>query len=102
MNDLRHRNRLVVFRVTQEEYEALQHACTEEGARTLSDFTRSRLLGEARIDAGSKLHDRFIGIEQQLVALQMVLNRFNHLLDERLARLPASILTAAEKQDPPL
>jgi hypothetical protein len=36
------RNRILIFRLTQEEYEALQSASA--GARSLSDFARSKLL----------------------------------------------------------
>ena len=36
------RNRILIFRLTQEEYEALQTASA--GARSLSDFARSKLL----------------------------------------------------------
>jgi hypothetical protein len=38
------RNRVVIFRVTQEEYSHLETACTIGGARSLSDFARSRVL----------------------------------------------------------
>ena len=38
------RNRVVVFRVTEEEYRHLRHTCVERGGRSLSDFTRTELL----------------------------------------------------------
>jgi hypothetical protein len=38
------RNRAVLFRVTQEEYEALQAVSASSGARTISDFVRAALL----------------------------------------------------------
>ena len=38
------RNRAVVFRVTQEEYEALRAVSAKTGARNISDFVRSTLL----------------------------------------------------------
>jgi hypothetical protein len=37
------RNRTLIFRLTQEEYDSLQAASS--GARSLSDFARERLLG---------------------------------------------------------
>ena len=41
------RNRVVLFRLTQEEYAQVQQACTEESARSVSDFARARILGQA-------------------------------------------------------
>ena len=37
------RNRILIFRLTQEEYDALQSASA--GARSLSEFARAKLLG---------------------------------------------------------
>jgi len=37
------RNRLLIFRLTQDEYDALQAASSEKGARSLSDFARTQL-----------------------------------------------------------
>jgi hypothetical protein len=39
------RNRVVLFRLTQEEYQQVQEACQEGGARSVSDFARARILG---------------------------------------------------------
>ena len=39
------RNRVLIFRLTQDEYEALQIASS--GARSLSDYARARLLAPA-------------------------------------------------------
>ena len=41
------RNRTVLFRLTQEEYSALQAACSAGSARSLSDFARERILADA-------------------------------------------------------
>jgi hypothetical protein len=38
------RNRVVLFRLTQDEYESLQTASSVEGARSFSDFARTKLL----------------------------------------------------------
>ena len=45
MADIRARNRAVIFRVTEEEYTHLKKACYAGGGRSLSDFTRLKLLG---------------------------------------------------------
>ena len=38
------RNRTVIFRLTQEEYQQLEAICSAGGARSLSDFARSKVL----------------------------------------------------------
>jgi hypothetical protein len=45
MAQVRARNRAVIFRVTEEEYTHLKNACSAGGGRSLSDFTRLKLLG---------------------------------------------------------
>lgn len=44
MSVLRPRNRLVNFRLNQEEYETLKAACSSNGARSISDFARSAVM----------------------------------------------------------
>ena len=43
MTVMRKRNRLVSFRLSEQEYEALQNYTLTEGARSISDFARSTL-----------------------------------------------------------
>ncbi len=45
MTVTKRRDRLVVFRLTDEELEVLRQACMARGGRSLSDFARSELLG---------------------------------------------------------
>jgi hypothetical protein len=69
------RNRIVVFRLSQDEYRSLQDACIRAGARNLSDFTRSEVL--ERLDAeavGGHLSRRFASLEQQIATMQFQLN----------------------------
>jgi hypothetical protein len=69
------RNRVVVFRLSQEEYRSLKEACDRAGARNLSDFTRSEVLECLNSDAfGGHLARRFASLEQQIAALQFQLN----------------------------
>jgi hypothetical protein len=63
------RNRILIFRLTQDEYQALQAASA--GARSLSEFARAKLLdapaGAAPIDAQlSELKNKMNRIEQML------------------------------------
>jgi hypothetical protein len=44
MSVLRPRNRLVNFRLSEDEFEKLRSACLESGARSISDFARSAVL----------------------------------------------------------
>jgi hypothetical protein len=71
MSDSQSRNRLVVFRVTQGEYDSLKEACSEKGGRNLSEFTRSELLNAARSDSlGGVIEKRFSEVERRLSGLQ--------------------------------
>jgi hypothetical protein len=64
------RNKVLIFRLTQDEYQALQTASS--GARSLSDFARTKLLrslGEPAID-------------QQLLELKSTVTRIAELLEK--------------------
>jgi hypothetical protein len=75
------RDRVVVFRLTEDEYAALKNACSERGERSLSAFTRSELLACAR---HSSLHDtldsRFSVLEERLTELKEELEQICRLL----------------------
>jgi len=65
------RNRVVVFRLAQAEYQKLKDVSTRNGARNLSDFVRSELL--AYIHSGTvteHLHRRFDSLEHRIAELQ--------------------------------
>ena len=47
MSILKPRNRLVNFRLTEEEFVYLRDACLAQGARSISDFARSAVLRQA-------------------------------------------------------
>ena len=57
MSVLKPRNRLVNFRLTEEEYAALYLASGKSGARSLSDFARSAVLRAMESVEGSNGHD---------------------------------------------
>jgi hypothetical protein len=44
MQSLKRRDRAVIFRLTEDEYNNLATACRQRGARNLSDYARSELL----------------------------------------------------------
>jgi hypothetical protein len=62
------RNRILIFRLTQEEYDALQSASA--GARSLSEFARSKLL--ASLDpVGAQLSD----LQLKVARIEQLLER---------------------------
>jgi Mobilization protein NikA len=64
------RNKILIFRLTQDEYQALRSASS--GARSLSDFARTRLLGSLGEPA----------IDQQLLELKSTVARIAELLEK--------------------
>src|ERR1035441_124710 len=78
------RNRIVVFRLSQDEYRSLQEACTRAGARNLSDFTRSEVLECLNSDAvGGHLARRFASLEQQIAVVQFQLSNLLQGVDRK-------------------
>jgi hypothetical protein len=69
---LKPRNRVVVFRLTQDEYQELKTVSSVRGARNISDFARSELL--SAIGRGS-------AVDRKLSNLESVLQRVAQLLE---------------------
>ena len=63
------RNRILIFRLTEEEYEAVQSASS--GARSLSDYARAKLLTSVKEPP----------LDQQLSDLRGTVARIAELLD---------------------
>jgi hypothetical protein len=63
------RNKILIFRLTQDEYQALQTASS--GARSLSDFARTKLLGSLGEPA----------LDQQILELKSTVQRIAELLE---------------------
>ena len=82
MASLHQRNRMVVFRLSQEEYNNLKSACAAAGGRNLSDFTRTELLTLVQTDGRhSVVERRFVEIERKLDDLYAFIRR----MSERIA-----------------
>jgi hypothetical protein len=82
MNSLDPRNRVVVFRLSQEEYQALKTACSVRGGRNLSEFTRSELLAMIQSESiGHMVQKRLTQVEQTLTDLSAVLVSLHNRLD---------------------
>ncbi len=80
------RDRVVVFRLSQEEYRSLKEACDSCGARNFSDFTRSGLLASLLPAGGVPNHvqTRFATLEQQLTELQGAVTHLIQLLERAI------------------
>ena len=71
---LKRRDRLVVFRLSQDEYEGLRAACTERGAPSISSFARAELLNSLN-------RDRSSGVPGQLSKLESSVQRITQILE---------------------
>ena len=81
---LKPRNRIVVFRLTEEEYECLKSACSLSGGRTLSDYTRSELLSIVHSNSPEGVIGRQVSeINEKLTDLHTLLNKLVKLLPAR-------------------
>ena len=88
------RNRLVVFRLTEEEYEGLKAACSAAGIRNLSEYTRSELLLTLHSDATElAIQRRFQDVDHKLEELGSLLQQVFDILGME-ADEPASTGTA--------
>jgi hypothetical protein len=76
MASFNQRNRIVVFRLTQDEYNTLKSACVAAGGRNMSDFTRSELLALVQSGSGKPvIEQKFVEIERKLTDLHAFVQR---------------------------
>ena len=75
MPALKRRNRIVVFRLTQEEYASLKNACVHRGARNVSDFARNALLSSMAADGPPALDRRMAELESSVQHIRELLER---------------------------
>ncbi|MBV9760566.1 MAG: hypothetical protein JO340_08380 [Acidobacteriaceae bacterium] len=77
------RDRIIVFRVSEQEYNCLRSACDAAGGHSLSEYTRSELLsGMHPGSSESLLLQRFREMEKKLTELQQLTA---HMLECMLA-----------------
>jgi hypothetical protein len=82
MSALSPRNRIVVFRLSQDEFETLKCACAEKGGRNLSEFTRSELLNFLRAQPPEYLiHSKLDAIERQLTVMRTDMQEMSQFRD---------------------
>ncbi len=73
MTTLKTRNRLVNFRVTEEELQSLKMACLMKGARNTSDFARTAVLESvgAQVEPGSMIQGRLALMDSKLSQIEL-------------------------------
>jgi len=85
MRVLRPRNRLVIFRLSEQEYQNLKTACAEEEARSVSDFARSAVLRS--VETGGPIEKtietRIAVLARRLGDLEAGVKRILRLLEGR-------------------
>jgi hypothetical protein len=71
---IKRRDRIVLFRLSQDEYEGLRAACTQRGGASISSFARSEILRALDRDGASR-------VSQQLSCLQSSVQRITEILE---------------------
>ena len=83
MSVLKPRNRLVYFRISEDEFQKVARMCQSEGARSLSDFARSamqRLIQDGSESVDATLAAKLKLIDQIIFDLNQKLEQLNDLL----------------------
>ena len=80
---LKRRNRVVVFRLTQDEYEDLKTVCSVRGARNISDFARSELLTSIEQERRPEtlVQVRLSDVDKKLTSLESKIQKISQLLE---------------------
>lgn len=75
------RNRIVVFRLSQDEYKLLSEVCQRSGGRNISEFTRSQVLAYLKSGATpDSLQLHVTVLEQEIVGLKAAVMHLSHLV----------------------
>jgi hypothetical protein len=78
------RDRIVIFRLTQDEYDSLLAVCHKRGARNLTDFTRSEVLASIERELQPSRTGEAPAIGEKLESLQAAIQHIRTLLEEKL------------------
>lgn len=77
---------MVVFRLTQDEYQTLTAASAAAGARNLSDYTRTELMALLRSDSlGGLVQRQLSGLSEKIVCLE---DAVSQLAEEIASAMP--------------
>ena len=81
------RDRIVIFRLTQDEYDSLVTVCQKRGARNLTDFTRSEVLASiARELQAQTRSSEPKKLDEKLDSLQSEIHYIRALLEQQLKK----------------
>ena len=71
------RNRVVLFRLTQEEFSEVQQACTAGAARSVSDYARARILGMSETPSLATMEHRIGELTRAVAHLSKLVETTN-------------------------
>jgi cell fate (sporulation/competence/biofilm development) regulator YlbF (YheA/YmcA/DUF963 family) len=66
------RNRVVLFRLTQEEFTEVQQACEQAAARSVSDYARARILGVGDAPSLAQLEHKIADLTRAVAHLTRI------------------------------
>ena len=82
---LKHRDRMVIFRLTQDEYDNLVTVCRKRGARNLTDFTRSEVLASIERELQAQRRSKGVSeMDEKIERLRSAIQYLTELLEENL------------------
>lgn len=88
MSVLRPRNRLIYFRVSEDEYQKYNHVCESTGSRSISELARVAM--ESMVENSGKHEERVTDRLSVIETLVIDLNRKVHELAVSISRAVAS------------
>ena len=74
---LKRRTKIVIFRLTDEEYEELKAACVTRGARNVSDFARTALMRSVAGEGGDQ------HVTARLEQIESGMKRLEQMMQEK-------------------
>ena len=79
----RRKNRVLVFRLTEEEYGGLRKICDAQSGRSLSEFARSELLASTGLAEIALSPDQWGSMERRVAAVETELRDLARRIDLR-------------------
>jgi len=78
------KNRMISFRVSEEEYRQLQSATLSAGARSISDYARDNLFCRCQSEPAAAIGKRVESISEALATLDSEIKRIRSRLSDPL------------------
>jgi len=83
MPGAKRKNRMISFRLSDEEYEHLVNLCREQGARSLSDLARAAMQGliaQGGINGGAGIEERLSHLDGRVKLLDRAVERLSQMV----------------------